>query len=202
MEQIFAILAFATTSGFDTYTSFKLTCVEEKVSGEVGKTLTIIKYDFPVEYPFGFDKSITVRENCSTEATQTVSYSKMDFSSSAQFYVATGVLSFLYSLTALVLYVFGSRHYESNPLIPVIDLAITSILTIFWLAGASAWAAGVSDVKYYTRPEYLWSFLKFCAESNAGDSKPGYCLNNFPGKFTSLNISLVSPFLPIDWFRS
>jgi len=115
----------------------------------------------------------------------------MDFSSSAQFYVATGVLSFLCTLACLVIYIFGTRYYETNPLIPVIDLAATGILTIFWLSGACAWAAGVSDVKYYTKPETLWKRLEFC---DSNKNPEGNCIVDSPGKWTALNISLVSKF--------
>jgi hypothetical protein len=115
----------------------------------------------------------------------------MDFSSSAQFYVATGVLSFLYTLACLVIYIFGTRYYETNPLIPVIDLVATGILTIFWLSGACAWAAGVSDVKFYTKPETLWKRFEFC---NPSKNPEGNCMPDNPGKWTPLNISLVSKF--------
>ena len=185
-KQIFAILAFATTSGFDTEIKFNLTCRVQT------KGVPVYKANFPVEYPFDFEgqKLSNVPKKCNDTAEQTVDYSAMDFASSAQFFVATGVLSFLYSTAALVLYIFGSRHYETNPLLPVIDLAITGVLTLFWLSGSSAWAAGVSDVKYYTKATYLWSKMEFCSV-NPFEDDIQYCAETNPGKFTSLNISLV-----------
>lgn len=200
MSQIFAILAFATTSGFDTEIKFNLTCREDT------KGVPVYKASLPVEYPFNFEgQKMTVPKKCnSTEKEkETVDYSRMDFASSAQFFVATGVLSFLYSTGAIVLYIFGSRHYETNPLLPVIDLAITGVLTVFWLSGASAWAAGVSDVKYYTKASYLWSKMDFCDEKLIEDGDIQYCVEINPGKFTSLNISLVSccPFLHFPSLR-
>lgn len=184
--QVFAILAFATTSGFDTTTSFTASCAPK--TGVTEKPLQTLRIKYAVEYPFKFeDQEIKIYSNCSSTLMMTQTY-PMEFSSSAQFYVATGVLSFLYTIACLVLYIFGSRHYETNPLIPVIDLAATGVLTIFWLSGACAWAAGVSDVKYYTKPEYLWSKLEFCDSAKNN----GTCVEDTPGKWVALNISLVS----------
>lgn len=44
----------------------------------------------------------------------------LDFSSSAEFFVATGVLSFLYTILIVVLYIFAARLYEENQLVPVV----------------------------------------------------------------------------------
>jgi hypothetical protein len=195
--QVFAILAFATTSGFDTITSFTTSCTRfNKTSGITYSPYFKEKFKFSVEYPFKFEGQVLKPYmNCQNEtAAREKQPYPMDFSSSAQFYVATGVLSFLYSTAALVLYIFASHHYETNPLLAVIDLAATGVLTIFWLAGASAWAAGVSDVRYYTSPSYLWSHLEFCKSANTAETANprGECYESNPGKWTSLNISLVS----------
>lgn len=140
---------------------------------------------YTVEYPFNFESQrIRVRKECSSSE-ETDQYLDMSFSSSPQFYVATGVLSFLYSVGCLVVYIFGTRHYETNPLIPVIDLAATGVLTIFWLAGSCAWAAGVSDVKFYTNPDHLIKQLTICSSTLEN------CQPESPGKWASLNISLV-----------
>ena len=143
-----------------------------------------------VEYPFEIEGKLTYNKSCTEEEKLTEDFSKFDFSSSAQFYVATGVLGFLYSTACLVLYIFGNHHYETNPLLPVIDLVATAVLTVFWLAGASAWAAGVSDLKYYMNTDYIFKLLKFCDKENLDNGAS--CLDLSPAKFTSLNISLVS----------
>lgn len=48
------------------------------------------------------------------------SYLPYDFSGSAEFFVATGVLSFLYTLIALVVYIFMHHEYANDPKLPVI----------------------------------------------------------------------------------
>ncbi|CAG2100326.1 unnamed protein product [Medioppia subpectinata] len=199
---VFAILAFATTSGFDTITSFTTACTRfNKTTGATYSPYFKEKFRMSVEYPFKFEDQILKPYYSCANATggREAQVYPMDFSSSAQFYVATGVLSFLYSTAALVLYIFGSRQYESNPLLAVIDLAATGVLTIFWLAGACAWAAGVSDVRYYTSPSYLYKHLDFCSPNNTAESlnPKGECYESNPGKWTSLNISLIFGFANI-----
>lgn len=141
--------------------------------------------EYPVEYPFNFERqSFKSRANCSTRADKTTLL-KMDFASSAKFYVATGVLSLLYTLGCLIFYMVKYKLYENNPLIPVVDLAATGILTIFWFAGSCAWAAGVSDVKYYAGPAYLIKNVNICHDPTST------CEPYYFGKWSSLHISLV-----------
>lgn len=46
-------------------------------------------------------------------------YIEGDFSSDARFFVAVGVLAFLYTLVAVVLYCFFTALYENNDLVPI-----------------------------------------------------------------------------------
>lgn len=46
-------------------------------------------------------------------------YVEGDFSSDARFFVAVGILAFLYSIVALVLYCFFTALYENNDLVPL-----------------------------------------------------------------------------------
>lgn len=47
-------------------------------------------------------------------------YVSGDFSSDAEFYVAVGVLAFLYIIGAVALYCYFSHMYENNPLVPLV----------------------------------------------------------------------------------
>jgi hypothetical protein len=145
------------------------------------------KINYTVKYPFNFnDQKIKIRKNCATKYFETPSFS-INYSSSPQFYVATGVMSSLYALGLLIVYVYWTQKYETNPLIPAIDLVATGILTIFWFSGACAWAAGVSNVKNFVKPETLIGKTNFCH-----GTKLGTCTAGSPGKWASLTISLVS----------
>lgn len=110
----------------------------------------------------------------------------MDFSSSAQFYVFTGVISFLAAAAILAFYLLRTQQYESNAVIPVIDLAVTGLLALFWFAGTCAFALTVSDLKFYTNPKYLEKHIYICRDDLAE------CETVDTGNWATLNISLVS----------
>lgn len=141
--------------------------------------------EYRIEYPFQLEKTpFTYFSNCTGETEITKEF-PMDFSSSARFYVTTGVLCMLYCTGALAFYVLSASYYATNPLIPVLDLIATAIFTIFWFAGSCAWAAGVSDLKYYTNPGYLKQHLNICKESE------DVCQTKKLANWSSLNVSLV-----------
>lgn len=184
--QIFAILAFSTTTSFDTETSFTISCYQAETNSHVQfqKRTTYL-----VEYPFNQgDTKLNYLSRCSDKETET---KKLDinFSSSAQFFVATGVLCLLYCLGALFVYVALWQLYETNPVYTIGDLVLTAIFTVFWFAGAAAWAVNVSDIKYYTGPRYLISELGHCNKTIQGFSYD--CFPESPGKWSTLYISLV-----------
>ena len=186
IQVIFAILAFATTTSFDTTSSLQVTCPQ---TGKGKPETPTSKITYPIEYPFKFhDAKIFERYNCSRHMPMIQQKFPMDFSSSAQFFVATGVLGFLYAAASAGLYLTKSIQYATNPLLPVVDLAITGLLSLFWIAGSCAWALGVSDLKYYTHPRYLKEHIYICNDSAAD------CSIIDPGNWAPLNISLLCGF--------
>ncbi|KFM77524.1 Synaptophysin-like protein 2, partial [Stegodyphus mimosarum] len=154
IQCLMAILAFSTTAGFSTECEFSM-C--EKLTNDVT--------DASVKYEFGYPFSKTVLEvpvDCSNLKEKVQLSLPFDFSNAAEFYVATGVLSFLYALTILVVYICFHQSYANNTKLPLMDLVITVILSVFWLAGSSAWAQGVIDLKFYLRPATMFTFLLLC----------------------------------------
>ncbi len=73
-----------------------------------------------------------------------------DAKPAAVFFLFTGVTSMLLALAYIVLYVAMAEQYRNNELFPIIDFTITMIWTIFWIAGSSAWAQGVSNIRSQT----------------------------------------------------
>lgn len=141
--------------------------------------------EYPIQYPFNFKNiELRIETNCSNRENQIKQIFPIDFSSSAQFFVTTGVLSALYSIGSLTFYLISYQHYENNPLIPVIDLAITGILSLFWFAGSSAWATNVSDLKHYTNPLTWMKYIVIC--------KSAFCETSKQANWSTLNVSLVS----------
>lgn len=184
LQLIFAILAFSTTTSFDTKSTLQVTCPPEK-----GSLSTPVKIEYPIEYPFKFQETTIMQKyNCSKNIPIIQQKFPMDFSSSARFFVATGVLGFLYSGAALGLYLTKSQQYMTNPLLPVIDLAVTGLLALFWISGSAAWALGVSDIKYYTHPKYLSDHIYICKDRSSD------CAVLDLGNWATLNISLLTGF--------
>jgi len=183
LQLIFAILAFSTTTSFDTQSTLQVTCPPIKAKPQV------FKINYPIEYPFKFqDTPIMQKFNCSEGIPIIQQKFPMDFTSSAQFFVATGVLGFLYAGAALGIYLAKSQQYATNPLLPVVDLGVTGVLTVFWVAGAAAWALGVSDIKYYTHPKYLSQHIFVCRDKSAD------CAVIDLGNWATLNISILTGF--------
>jgi hypothetical protein len=103
-----------------------------------------------------------------------------DVKPSAEFFVFTGVTSMLLSLGFLVLYVFMDRQYRNDERFPIVDLIITLIWTIFWIAGSSAWGQGVSNIRTQTSIDYVTSLVTDCA------ANPNECLNSSCKSFSSV----------------
>lgn len=153
--QIFAICAFATTTNFTS-----------EINGTCGgstKSLTI-------EYPFKFNTEPLCKSDI------------WSFASDAQFFVATGVLSLMYCLFIIAVYLFIDDFYKSKSEIPLADFMLTTILAIFWLSGSAAWSNGTSSFKTVTDPTNLQLVCKECTSITVSS-------------FSRLNISLVSCFI-------
>lgn len=185
IQVVFAILAFASTSSFDTKSVVQVACPAPNSTKEA----VYLKISYPIEYPFKFESTaIFEKYNCSNNIPMIQQKFPMDFSSSAQFFVATGVLSLLYSGAAVVFYATKGQQYATNPLLPVIDLAFTGLLALFWIAGSSAWTLGVSDLKHYTNPRYLKNYIYICKDERSD------CSPLELGNYAPLNISLLCGF--------
>lgn len=52
------------------------------------------------------------------------------------------------------------------------DFGVTCLWTLFWFAGAIAWAKAVSDIQYYTNPENIISSNSICAASTGNKCNP------------------------------
>lgn len=177
LQFIFAICAFATTVNFTNEISLTY-CTKE--SPKVAPAIRI-------EYPFELDVMDIQIPPCETNKTETDKFFiPGDFSSDAQFFVATGVLSMLYTLGITVVYVMFDNSYQQNALVPMADFLLTVLLAVFWLSGSAAWANGLDGLKGITDPDTIME-LSSC--------KTISCLNVGVGSYSSLNISVILGFL-------
>ncbi|XP_056104525.1 synaptophysin-like protein 2a isoform X1 [Rhinichthys klamathensis goyatoka] len=141
LEWIFTICAFATTGGYVGSTVVTHNCGKhEDISAHFGYPFRLPSQHYDIAYC-----------NKTTNAT----YLQGDFSSSAEFFVAVGVLGFLYCTFTLILYLGYQHVYRESNRGPTIDLIVTGIFAFLWLVCSSAWGKGLTDVKFATDPERL-----------------------------------------------
>ncbi|GFG38646.1 hypothetical protein Cfor_01672 [Coptotermes formosanus] len=169
LQFIFAICAFTTTTGFVGYVEIALNC-EDPVKVKLGYS-----------YPFRLDH---VNQDV-TACNKSLSFHLIgDFSSDAQFFVATGVLSVLYCIGIVLVYVMLDAMYQSTGLLPLADFFLTVTLAVFWLSGSAAWANGVNGLKGTTQ--------------NIIDTQQcsgNICNSVLTGSFSELTISVILGFL-------
>lgn len=173
LQFVFSICAFASTTGYTNKVKVDYTCANNS-------TLTG-KFELDVSYPFRLDREITT-VSCDPDVEF---YLFGNSSSDAQFFVAAGVLAFIYCIFITVVYVLCDAMYQSNDNLPHADFIATVILAVLWLSGSAAWANGLSQIKMATSPSVLTK-LEMCKKLTC---------KIFVGSFSSLDISIILGFL-------
>jgi len=189
-EWFFAIVAFACCCDFSTYVSYNVTC----------RNAEPVTYKHEFSYPFQLDHVASQKVTCGGD-TQGTMQLPGDFSSDAQFFVFTGVLSFLATMAIMVVYVFYSEMYFSeSKMAPMIDFCFTVIVAIFWLSASAAWANGVINMKYAANPNN-WLFQdkdSICLKTSEGTfqyTDVTDCSVDYLGNYKKANISIIVGFL-------
>lgn len=149
--QIFGICAFVTTLNFTI-----------QFTSDCQANAEPTKWDF--DYPFKFYEKV-----CQTPANTSYAVTA-DVSSDAQFYVATGVLSMLYSAFIIFIYAYFDDLYQSKTEIPMADFMLTTAVAVLWLSASAAWANGTSALKAVLNPEYVRQKCLHCIISHTGFS--------------------------------
>lgn len=180
LQCIFAICAFATTAGYSNTLTLIL-CGDNRVTKQI-------------EYEYPFTLAI-INEKIVCNETLSGNFSLVgDHATSAEFFVATGVLSFLYSGIVTAFYAFCDQIYLSSAALPKSDFVVSLILSVFWMCASIAWSNGLADIKSITDANVIRN-MDLCQTLD--------CVQVFSGSFSTLNISVIIGFLSfILWIGS
>lgn len=193
LEWLFAIIAFATCCDFSTTSEYSITCSNSNVTN----------VSHLISYPFKLDHDEHVNVTCGGTKAYLM-YPPGDYSSDAQFFVFTGVVSFLGTMASLVVYVFFSEMYLSEQKrAPMFDFCFTIIVAVFWLSASSAWANGVINMKWIANPQN-WIYGSGVISQSICEKNPNgqfvstlvkNCEATFMGNFAKANVSIIVGFL-------
>jgi len=210
LQWFFAMLAFATCCDFSTKVAFDIVCEEPNA--------TTIHVQTTITYPFRIDHNAPKKMSSpcgikfSDDVTNTDITFPGNFSSDAQFFVFTGVVAWLYCFASIAVYVFYSSLYDDEQKnYPKIDFYITALLAFFWLAGSSAWANGLSNMKVVGDPDN-WIYTSetdhaaVCFQTTQKTykyTKVKECYTTAHGHYGGANISVLFGFLNCFlWFSN
>ncbi|KAJ8269129.1 hypothetical protein COCON_G00117360 [Conger conger] len=180
LEWLAAIFAFGSCGAYVGRTVVSVLCSEGK-----NETLSAT-----FSYPFRLSQVPLVSEN-TTLCNRTVAETHLvgDSASSVQFFVAIGVLAFLYCMAALLIYLGYMHVYRDSDFGPILDFLMTVVFAFFWLVCSSAWARGLQTVKDATSTAGIRATLALCREPGVACEVTEFAPTR------SLNVSVVFGYL-------
>ncbi|KRX83759.1 Synaptophysin [Trichinella sp. T6] len=166
LEFPMVLLAFATTAGYSATLDVKYKC-----------TGIDNVFSFSWFYPFDLTNTAVSNDLCKQEG-GSISIFGEGAVSQSQFFVCTGVLSFLY--------IIG-------------DFVVTAVLAVFWFIASCAWASGVNVIKGLTD----FSMIKNMFVNSVNPCKDKESCHFTPHwNYAALNVSLIAGFACFFLFAS
>ncbi|XP_004086218.1 synaptoporin [Oryzias latipes] len=198
---IFAICAFATCGGYSGHLQVKVDCAGRKQSN------LSITVDFA--YPFRLHQVHFKAPSCEDSSGEVV-FLNGDFSTAAQFFLTVGVLAFLYSLLATVVYIFYQNKYLKNNRGPLVDFFVTVVFSFMWMVSSCYWAKTLADLKTATNPTQVLLLISACkAPKNtcSATQEPLWSRLNTAAVFGFINVVLWSGniwfvFKETGWYKT
>ncbi|CAF3083409.1 unnamed protein product [Rotaria socialis] len=173
LQFLFAIVAFAIACSGNSSAAFSINKGNDSIQASWA-------------YPYGL-KGSSMIVTSTNEILNTISDSN-SAKPSAEFFVFTGVTSMLLSLTFCIIYIFFDQPYRNDWRYSMIDFVIIIIWSIFWIAGSSAWAKGVSDIRSQTSLNALARRSESCGSTSD-------CITIRAGTYGSIISSVIFGFL-------
>uniref|UniRef100_A0A3B3WLK6 Uncharacterized protein n=1 Tax=Poecilia mexicana TaxID=48701 RepID=A0A3B3WLK6_9TELE len=125
---IFAICAFATCGGYHGYLQVKVDCSARRPNN--------LSINIEFGYPFRLQQIHFKAPLCDASREEVI-FLNGDFSAAAQFFVTVGVLAFLYSFFATIVYVFYQNKYLKNNRGPLV------VSDVFGFLNAILWSGNI-----------------------------------------------------------
>jgi len=187
-----AILCFAIACNGSSSLSIVTNCIQQANASQTAFAVFDYSYGYPYDLTSAKYVTSTVCKFGSLRQPDrtTIASQAPNVVSSAQFFVFTGVVSFLYSLAFLIIYVFFKHKYDNIIFLPLSDFAATCLLALFWFAGSIAWAKAIGDIQYYTNPDNLIASLPQSCPSPSSS----YCKSYIYPSYGSIVISCILGF--------
>jgi len=147
LQWLTALLAFSTAAHYNTLLTVTFECNEGSPSPTPPAPINV-----SLTYPFRLSSIPPVEfdQPCGLTSTNQLNILAFpgNFASDAEFFVFTGVVSWLFCFASIFLYVYYNALYmDEEKSYPKIDFVISAILGMFWLAGSAAWANGLNGIK-------------------------------------------------------
>lgn len=171
IEIVLAILAFSLTASFS---------VENQYSCDVDERENVT-FTIKSSYPFREYEVTSSEDNDMQSISQDLN---RHYSSGAEFFVAWGVLSMIYCLVAILIYMLLTANEDLervNNILIITDLGFTIFWGIMWFIASVAWAAESNQLQ-----DDLENIAS-CSGANTRDSDYQ--------TFVQVNISIVFGFL-------
>lgn len=190
-----AILAFAIAVNGSSSLSLNAKCTGTNVDASKVATFTA-SYSYPYDLT---GVSIVKTAECPAGSTtpkldrQYLTTEGYNIKSSAEWFVFVGVISFLYSLAMLVIYVFMKHKYDNNIYLPLVDFIVTVLFALFWFIADIAWAKAISDIQYHTNTENVINSLESLCPKVTGSASTKCQIKSY-ASYGSIIISCIIGF--------